>query len=81
MNVNPSMKEFKDQAAQGNLIPVCTESLADTETPVSIYLKLRQSLGSLSFLLESAEFGRTWDGLSRRACGECLDRSGEDHGP
>ena len=43
---------------QGNLIPVYQELLADTETPVSAYLKLRN--GSNSYLLESADGGKRW---------------------
>jgi anthranilate synthase component 1 len=45
-------------AQQGNLIPVYQEFLADTETPVSAYLKLRD--GSYSYLLESADEGKRW---------------------
>ena len=43
---------------KGNLIPVYQEFLADTETPVSAYLKIRES--SYSFLLESADSGNKW---------------------
>jgi anthranilate synthase component 1 len=42
-------------AKQGNLIPVYREILADTETPVSAYRKLRKR--GPSFLLESVEGG------------------------
>ena len=42
----------------GNLIPVYREFLADTETPVSAYLKLKDS--SYSYLLESADRGKRW---------------------
>jgi len=45
-------------AQLGNLIPVYREFLADTETPVSAYLKLRDS--SYSYLLESADGGKRW---------------------
>jgi hypothetical protein len=41
MKIKPSLAEFKKMARQGNLIPICREFLADTETPVSAYLKLR----------------------------------------
>ncbi len=41
MKIKPSLAEFKKMARQGNLIPVYREFLADTETPVSAYLKLR----------------------------------------
>ena len=45
-------------AKQGNLIPVYQELLADTETPVSAYLKIRDK--SFSYLLESADGGKRW---------------------
>ncbi len=41
MKIKPSLMEFKEMARHGNLIPVYQEYLADTETPVSAYLKLR----------------------------------------
>jgi anthranilate synthase component 1 len=56
--MNPSFSEFKRLARQGNLIPVYREFLADTETPVSAYLKLRDK--AYSYLLESAEGGKSW---------------------
>ena len=43
---------------KGNLMPVYQEFLADTETPVSAYLKLRED--SYSYLLESADSGNRW---------------------
>lgn len=58
--IKPSFKEFAVQAGKGNLVPVYREILADTETPVSAYLKLNASAGSrqkYSFLLESVEGG------------------------
>ncbi len=45
-------------AKQGNLIPVYGEFLADTETPVSAYLKIKDK--AFSYLLESADGGITW---------------------
>jgi anthranilate synthase component 1 len=56
--MNPSLSEFKRLAEQGNLIPCYQEFLADTETPVSAYLKIKDK--SYSYLLESAEGGRRW---------------------
>jgi anthranilate synthase component 1 len=53
-------------AQQGNLIPVYQEFLADTETPVSAYLKLRD--GSYSYLLESADGGKRWGRYSFIGC-------------
>lgn len=51
----PSLAEFRRLARQGNLIPVYREILADVETPVSAYQKLRGR--GPSFLLESVEGG------------------------
>jgi len=56
--MNPSFSEFKRLAEQGNLIPFYQEFLADTETPVSVYLKIKDK--TFSYLLESAEGGRRW---------------------
>ncbi|UCD82993.1 MAG: anthranilate synthase component I [Desulfobacterales bacterium] len=53
-------------ARQGNLIPVYQEFLADTETPVSAYLKLRDD--SYSYLLESADGGKRWGRYSFIGC-------------
>jgi len=44
-------------AREGNLIPVYKEILADLETPLSAFLKLR---GKTGFLLESVEGGEKW---------------------
>ncbi len=51
----PSKSEFLKLAKRGNLIPVYRELLADAETPVSAYQKLRKT--GPSFLLESVEGG------------------------
>ena len=51
----PDEKKFLELSRQGNLIPVSREVLADTETPVSAYLKLSAQPGGAAFLLESAE--------------------------
>ncbi|MER2598993.1 MAG: anthranilate synthase component I [Caldilineales bacterium] len=52
---NPPLDQIRSLAGQGNLIPITRELPADLETPVSVYLKLRD--GSPSFLLESVEKG------------------------
>ena len=52
---NLSKDEFKNIAKDHNLIPVYREVVADTETPVSAFLKLKTT--GYSFLLESAENG------------------------
>lgn len=51
----PSREEFRRKAQQGNLVPVYREILADTETPVSAFLKIDR--GDYAFLLESVEGG------------------------
>ncbi|MFN3134955.1 MAG: anthranilate synthase component I [Candidatus Kryptonium sp.] len=47
---------FKLLAENGNVIPVYESLLADTETPVSVYMKIKDK-GKFSFLLESVEGG------------------------
>ncbi len=54
----PSQSEFSRLAADGNLIPVYREILADLETPVSAFRKIDD--GQASFLLESIEGGEKW---------------------
>ena len=51
--VEPSLEVFAELAGAGNVVPVYTQFAADFETPLSAYLKLRDSRHS--FLLESAE--------------------------
>lgn len=48
----PELKEFKQLAKKGNLVPVYKEIVADLETPVSAFEKIE---GEYSFLLESIE--------------------------
>jgi len=54
--IAPSLEEAKKLASQGNIIPVCRRILADTETPVSVWLKLFKD-EPCSFLLESVTGG------------------------
>lgn len=58
MKITPAFTEFKEMAQTGNLIPVYQNFLADTETPVSAFLKLKDDTDS--YLLESAEGGKRW---------------------
>src|SRR5947207_11595954 len=51
----PTQDEFLKLAAQGNLIPVTRRLLADFETPLSAYRKIRGQ--GESFLFESVEGG------------------------
>lgn len=55
--IYPDIKEFKALSKKGNLIPVYKEILGDMDTPVSAYIKLRESP---SFLLESVIGGEKW---------------------
>jgi anthranilate synthase component I len=52
---HPDKKEFVRLAAQGNVIPVYRELLADLDTPISAFLKVDS--GEYSYLLESVEGG------------------------
>lgn len=53
----PDFNEFERKAKEGNLIPVYREILADLDTPLSAFLKLK---GKTGFLLESVEGGEKW---------------------
>ncbi len=62
MAVVPDRKTFLEQAKRGNLVPVWEELLADQETPVSAYERVRTYLrerehASHTYLLESVEGG------------------------
>ena len=51
----PDLRQVKQLAHRGNLIPICREINADLDTPVSAYLKVARP--PYSFLLESVEGG------------------------
>ena len=53
-----SLATFERLASEGNLVPVWRELPADTETPVSAFLKLPTP--SHAFLLESLQGGERW---------------------
>ena len=57
--VSPTREEFHQLAADRRVIPVVRRVLADAETPVGVYRKLAQGRPN-TFLLESAENGRSW---------------------
>ncbi|MBL7016126.1 MAG: anthranilate synthase component I [Kiritimatiellales bacterium] len=62
MSIAPNREEFLEKAKQGNLIPVWKEILADQETPVSAYERVRTFLrekdhASHTWMLESVEGG------------------------
>jgi anthranilate synthase component 1 len=69
MNIHPSREVFASLAAQGNVIPVYADLMADFETPVSAYAKLKES--GPSYLLESVEGG---ENLSRYSFIGCRPR-------
>lgn len=69
MNIHPSKEAFVALTAQGNVIPVCTDLMADFETPVSAYAKLKEA--GPSYLLESVEGG---ENLSRYSFIGCRPR-------
>src|SRR3954467_10387154 len=56
LEIRPTLEEARTLAAEHSLVPLRHTFIADTETPVSAYLKLRGS--GPSFLLESAEGGQ-----------------------
>ncbi|HTB62639.1 MAG TPA: anthranilate synthase component I [Opitutales bacterium] len=55
MNITPSESEFVRLAAQGNLVPVYADLVADFATPVAVYARLRR--GGAAFLFESVAGG------------------------
>ena len=59
LNQYPTAERFCNLAEKNNVIPVCIEILADTETPVSVIGKLHRSHAPL-FLFESVEGGERW---------------------
>src|SRR4051812_18993305 len=56
LDVSPTLDEVRELAREYTLVPLRHTFIADTETPVSAYLKLRGE--GPSFLLESAEQGQ-----------------------
>jgi len=54
-----SRAEFRALAAEHRVVPVTRKLLADAETPLSAYRKLAANRPG-TFLLESAENGRSW---------------------
>src|SRR6266516_2370408 len=67
---SPSPDEFLKLTAQGNLVPVTRRLLADFETPLSAYRKIRGQ--GESFLFESVEGG---EHLGRYSFVGCNPRS------
>ncbi|MEZ5278352.1 MAG: anthranilate synthase component I [Opitutaceae bacterium] len=69
MHVNPDPQSFRRLCQQGNVVPVTTDWIADLETPVSAYAKLKSD--GPAFLLESIEGG---ENLSRYSFIGCRPR-------
>ena len=69
MNIHPSREAFEGHAKGGNVVPVFTDLMADFETPVSAYAKLKEA--GPSYLLESVEGG---ENLSRYSFIGCRPR-------
>ncbi|MGA4542225.1 anthranilate synthase component I [Uniformispora flossi] len=61
--VTPDLAAFRDLARDLRVIPVTRRFLADGDTPVGLYRKLAAERPG-TFLLESAENGRTWSRYS-----------------
>jgi anthranilate synthase component 1 len=59
LKVFPEKAEFMNLAERSNVIPVCMDILADTETPLSALAKVYSGKGPV-FLLESVEGGERW---------------------
>ncbi|HEY8933477.1 MAG TPA: anthranilate synthase component I [Rariglobus sp.] len=66
MNIFPRRDNFLKLATQGNVIPVYADLMADFETPVSAYAKLKAS--GPSYLLESVEGGEQLSRYSFIGC-------------
>ncbi|MFO7665901.1 MAG: anthranilate synthase component I family protein [Desulfobacterales bacterium] len=63
LNQFPDKKEFCRLAEKCNVVPLCLEILADTETPVSLLHKFYDGKGPV-FLFESVEGGERWGRFS-----------------
>jgi anthranilate synthase component 1 len=66
MHIHPSRADFLRLSTQGNVVPVCTDLMADFETPVSAYAKLKEA--GPAYLLESVEGGETLSRYSFIGC-------------
>jgi anthranilate synthase component 1 len=77
LDLTPGLDEVRELAREHNLVPLTHTFIADCETPVSAYLKLRG--GGPSFLLESAEQGQLgrWSFLGYRPR-TVIRRGGDD---
>ncbi|MFI1399159.1 anthranilate synthase component I [Streptomyces sp. NPDC020681] len=75
------LETFRKLAADRRVIPVSRRLLADGDTPVALYRKLAAERPG-TFLLESAENGRSWSRYSFigvRSAGTLTERDGRAH--
>ncbi|QDY80815.1 anthranilate synthase component I [Streptomyces qinzhouensis] len=75
------LRTFRALAADRRVIPVTRRLLADGDTPVGLYRKLAAERPG-TFLLESAENGRSWSRYSFvgvRSAGTLTERDGQAH--
>lgn len=64
----PSREQFHELADQGyRVIPIVRRLLADSLTPVGFYERLAAGRSG-TFILESAEFGGTWNQIQLHRC-------------
>ncbi len=66
MDIHPTKAEFLELSRKGNVVPVYTDLMADFETPVSAYAKLRAH--GPAYLLESVEGGERLSRYSFIGC-------------
>jgi anthranilate synthase component 1 len=66
MQIHPRKAEFLELSRKGNVIPVYADLMADFETPVSVYAKLRAH--GPAYLLESVEGGERLSRYSFIGC-------------
>jgi anthranilate synthase component 1 len=77
--VAPDLATFRSLAREHRVVPVVRRLLADGETPVGVYRKLAKDAPG-TFLLESAEHGRSWSRYSfigARAAATLTERDGQ----
>jgi anthranilate synthase component I len=80
-NVTPDLAGFRALARDRRVIPVTRKLLADGDTPIGLYRKLAAERSG-TFLLESAEHGRSWSRYSFigvRSAATLTERDGEAH--
>jgi Anthranilate/para-aminobenzoate synthases component I len=77
LELSLSLEEVKNLSEEFDVIPLFVEVLADTDTPLSLFLKLGD-WGKYRALLESAEGGIKWGRFSFVALGSGLSFSFKD---